>query len=200
MECAICGADAWYVCGRSGRPVCPQHSRVEVVSRLSFGSSDSLSVRPAEASDEEDIRRLAEYFWGETRVACLDKEYDILDLPAYVMTAGNGISGVLSYAAEDGSLAVVMLEVMPGFQGLGAGRMLLDALKEKAASEKKDRVFAWTSNDDLAGLYFYQKNGFQICDVKPNRVAECHGGLLVGFAGIPCRDEIRLRCELNGTS
>jgi GNAT superfamily N-acetyltransferase len=196
MHCAICGADAWYVCGRSGRPVCPQHSRIEIVSRLSFGSSDGLSVRTAETSDYEEIGRLAEYFWGETSVACLDKKYDVLHLPACIVTAGNSIAGMLSYAVEEDALAVVMLDVLPGFQGLGAGRMLLDAVKELAPAEGKSKVLVWTSNDDLTGLYFFQKNGFQIYEVKPNRVAECHGGLIVGFAGIPCRDEIRLRCEL----
>jgi ribosomal protein S18 acetylase RimI-like enzyme len=196
VDCAICGADAWYVCGRSGRPVCPEHSRIEVVSRLSFGSSDGLSVRAALPEDSEEIGNLAEYFWGKTEVCCLDKDYDVLKLPAYVVVAGNNIAGMLSYSVEPDSLAVVMLDVLPGYQGLGAGRMLLDMLKDKAPADKKKVILAWATNDDLTGLYFYQKNGFQIYEVMPNRVAERGGGLLVGFAGIPCRDEIRLRFDV----
>lgn len=193
MQCAICGADAWYVCGRSGRPVCPQHSRIEVVSRLSFGSSGSLSVREASPSDYEKIGELAEYFWDTGKVTCFDKEYDVLKLPAYVVSANEHVSGVLSYSLEQESLIIVMLDVLPGYQGLGGGRMLLDAAKEKAAAEKKGAVLVCTSNDDLPAIYFYQKNGFQMYEVKPNWIAEHHGELQVGFAGIPCRDEICLR-------
>jgi len=196
MHCAICGADAWYVCGRSGRPVCPEHSRIEIVSRLSFGSSDGLSICEAEPSDYEEIGRFAEYFWGTTKVACLDKEYEVLDLPAYVVSAGEHMAGMLSYSVEPESMVVVMLDVLPGFQGLGAGRMLIETLKERAQAENKKKIVVWATNDDLTGLYFYQKNGFQIYEVKPDSVAESHGGLQVGFAGIPCRDEIRLRCAL----
>ncbi len=196
MQCAICGADAWYVCGRSGRPVCPQHSRIEIVSRLSFGSSDSLSVREAAPSDYENIAHLAEYFENKNLVACFDREYDILKLPAFVASANDHLAGVLSYALEPESLVLVMLDVLPGYQGLGAGRMLLDAAKEKASAEKKGAILASAVNDDLPGIYFYQKNGFQIYEVKPDRVAERHGRLQVGFAGIPCRDEMRFRFEL----
>lgn len=193
MQCAICGADAWYVCGRSGRPVCPQHSRIEVVSRLSFGSSDSISVREALPCDYEKIGEVADYFWGKSRVVCFDREYDVLELPAYVVAAGQHLAGVLSYSLEPESLVVVMLDMLPGYQGLGAGRMLLDMAKQKASAEKKSTILVSASNDDLPGIYFYQKNGFQIYEVKPNRIAENHGRLQVGFAGIPCRDEIRLR-------
>jgi GNAT superfamily N-acetyltransferase len=196
MHCAICGADAWYVCGRSGRPVCPQHSRIEVVSRLSFGSSDNLSVREASKDDYQKIIKLAEYFWNESQVVCFDKEYDIQELPAYVVSANDHVSGVLSYALEPKPLIVVMLSVLPGYQGLGAGRMLLDAAKERASSEKKSEILVSTSNDDLPAIYFYQKNGFHIYEIKTDEVARHHGNLEVGFAGIPCRDAIRLRYQV----
>lgn len=196
MQCAICGADAWYVCGRSGRPVCLQHSRIEVVSRLSFGSSEGLSVSEASPADYERIGQVAEYFWNGTRVARFDKEYDILGLPAYVVSANGHPAGALSYALEPESLVIVMLDVLPGHQGLGAGTMLLGAAKEKASAEKRSSVLVATSNDDLPAIYFYQKNGFQIYEVKSGQIAEHHSELQVGFAGIPVRDEIRLRCDL----
>lgn len=196
MQCAICGADAWYVCGRSGRPVCVRHSRIEIVSRLSFGSSDGLAVREASDGDCGRIREIANYFWGEERVACLGKEYDIGTLPAYVVHAGGKIAGLLSYALDAESLIIVMLNVLPGYQGLGAGKMLLDAVKEKAAVESRTTVLVTTSNDDLPAMYFYQKNGFQIYEIMPDLLVEHHGGVEVGFAGIQIRDEVRLRFSM----
>ncbi|MCL6518499.1 MAG: GNAT family N-acetyltransferase [Armatimonadetes bacterium] len=195
MQCTICGADALFVCGRSGRPVCAEHARIEVVSRLSFGSSDSLSVREATPEDYSRIKQLAEYFKGKTKVSSLDKEYDLLSLPAYVADSNGNIAGVLSYAIEPEVLVIVMLDVLPGYQGLGAGSMLIERLIEKASSEKKKEVLVSTPNDDLPTIYFYQKNGFQIYDVKPNFIAK-DNEVQVGFAGIPRRDEIRLRRQL----
>lgn len=198
MQCTICGGDAWYVCGRSGRPVCPQHSRIEVVSRLSFGSSDGLHVREATPSDYQRIGEVAEYFWGETDVVCFDKQYNILKLPAYVVSAyhHNHLTGLLSYSLEPDSLVIVMLDVLPGYQGLGAGKMLVDAAKKKAESEGKEHIVVATSNDDVPAMYFYQRNGFQLYEVKPDLVTEHHGEVQVGFGGIPVRDELRLRCPV----
>jgi len=192
MQCSICGNDAWYVCGRTGRPVCPQHSRIEVVSRVSFGLSGSLSVREASSSDYKTIGQLAQYFWDKPSVTRFGKEYDVLKLPAYVVSASDHVAGVLSYSLETECLSVVMLNVLPGYQGLGGGKMLLDAAKEKASAEKKSTILASISNDDLPSLYFYQRNGFQIYEVKPERTVERQGKLHVGFAGIPSRDEIFL--------
>lgn len=196
MHCTICGADARHVCGRSGRPVCSQHSRIEVVSRLSFGSSGNLSVREASPSDYEKIGQLAEYFWGKSQINRFDKEYDILNLPAYVVSANDHVSGVLSYALEPESIVIATLDVLPGYQGLGAGRMLLDSVKGKASEENTAEILVSTSNDDLPAIYFYLKNGFQIYEVTPNRIAENLGGLHVGFAGIPSQDELRLRLRI----
>ncbi|MDI6828730.1 MAG: GNAT family N-acetyltransferase, partial [Armatimonadota bacterium] len=89
----------------------------------------------------------------------------------------------------------VMLDVLPGYQGLGAGSMLVERAVEKALAEKKKEVVVSTSNDDLPSIYFYQRNGFQIFEVKPNYIAD-DGDIQVGFAGIPIRDEIRLRRQV----
>ena len=112
-----------------------------------------------------------------------------------MVNANDHLSGVLIYAVEPGFLAVAKLDVLPGYQGLGAGKMLIDAVKAKAADGGDTAVLAYASNDDLPAIYFYQRNGFQIYEVKPNLVAERLGTLKVGFAGIPYRDEIRLRWE-----
>lgn len=196
MHCAVCGSDARYVCGRSGRPLCPQHSRIEIVSKLSFGSSSKLSVREASKSDSKDIAKLAEYFWGSTKLMRFGKEYDVTKLPAFAAIANDHLAGALSYYPDSSEYAVIMLDVMPGYQGLGAGGMLLETLKDKATEEKKSGIVVSATNDDLSGIYFYQRNGFQIYEVVPDLIAEYNGKVQVGFAGIPCRDEIRLRMKI----
>jgi len=155
-------------------------------------------VREATPSDYQRIGEVAEYFGSQTKIVCLDKPYNVLKLPAYVVSAHHRdhLTGLLSYALEPDSLVIVVLDVLPGYQGLGAGKMLVDAAKKKAESEGKKHILVTTSNDDLPAMYFYQRNGFQVYEVKPNLVAEHHGEVQVGFGGIPVRDELRLRCAV----
>ena len=51
-------------------------------------------------------------------------------------------------------------------------------------------AFVGLKNDDVAGFVSYE--------VVPSRIAEHHGGLEKGFAGIPVRDEIRMQFALGG--
>ncbi len=192
MQCDICGDNAWHVCGRSGRPLCPKHSRVEVVSRLSFGSSDNLSVREASPADARDILNLTVYFREGTTLDCAGQQYDIMQLPAFLVTDGASLVGVLTYTLEPESLVIVNMDVLPGHQGIGAGKMLVDSAKSRAVAEGKSAVLATAMNDELPALYFYQKNGFRIYDVNPVPSAS-QAAVKVGFAGIPVRDEICLR-------
>jgi GNAT superfamily N-acetyltransferase len=162
---------------------------------LSFGSSDSLAVRESTSSDRQDIRKLSDHFRHAPSVTLFDKTYDIAELPGYVANANSHMAGVLSYAVEDDALVIASMDVLPGYQGLGAGMMLVEAAKAKAAAEGRKIVRAAVSNDDLPAMYFYQRNGFRVYDVKPNLVAARHEEPEVGFGGIPARDEIRLQWE-----
>lgn len=193
MLCAICGADAWYVCGHTGKPVCPQHSRIEIVSRLSFGSSDGLEVREATQIDCEEIEALSKHFREATAFNRFDKDYGVSELSTNVVISNSHIAGILTYALEADALVIIIFDVLPGYQGLGAGKLMIDAAKAKALEEGKSTILASASNDDLPAIYFYQRNGFQIYDVKTDLIAERQGELSVGFGGIPKRDEIRLR-------
>jgi len=195
MLCDICGAEAWYVCGNSGRPVCPQHSRIEIVSRLSFGSSDGMVVREADNSDYAKIKELEDYLRKCACITQIDKNYNLAESPALVINANNHFAGVLSYFLEGDALVIGLLNVMPGHQGLGAGKMLLEAAKAKVTKDGHSCILITTSNDDLPSIYFFQRNGFRIYEVKPNLMAERNGELRVGFGGIPCLDEIRLRWD-----
>lgn len=186
------------------------------------GGGEGFLIRAATARDLPRLEELALYFWDETEVDCFDRTYDVLQLPAYVACADNEKSprkirkiaqvkemhysvrrrgdfslgeavGLLSYAIEGERLVIVMLNVLPGYQGRGAGRSLLQAAIEEARRRGLSRVLVATSNDDLPALYLYQSCGFAIFEVVPGCVAEHHGEEIAGFGGIGVRDEIRLQ-------
>jgi ribosomal protein S18 acetylase RimI-like enzyme len=95
------------------------------------------------------------------------------------------------------AIILVMLNVLPDYQGRGGGRSLLDAVREEAKGRGLARILVATTNDDLPALALYQRYGFRITELVTGRVAEEHGVDLAGFAGIPVRDEVRLEFELS---
>lgn len=90
-------------------------------------------------------------------------------------------------------MLIVALGILPKHQGVGVGRGLVLAVEDKAWALSKKRILVSTSNDNLMALAFYQSLGFQIFEVKPDVIAEKHGTVLPGIGGIPIRDEIRLK-------
>jgi ribosomal protein S18 acetylase RimI-like enzyme len=198
MRCKFCDRPAWYRCARSGVSLCPVHARLAVVASPPGRKAPAFEVR---ASIEEDYPRLKEMtldFWGETQMECFDGEYDVSHLPAFIASAGDRTAGFLSYAVEEDALNIVVLNVLPEYQGAGVGRELVETLVEEARRRGLSRLIVATSNDNLPALEFYQRLGFVIEKVLPGRILELHGGDEAGFAGIPVRDEVRLQLTVTG--
>jgi ribosomal protein S18 acetylase RimI-like enzyme len=203
--CAFCGANAQYHDRATGEYVCPAHARLAVAAAGQPEAGPPPSIRRALPAEQGRIETLALYFWGETVVDCFDRQYDVMACPAFVACDGDEVVGFAGYAVEEawGALVLVMLNVLPGCQGRGGGRALLDAVCREARARGLARVLVVTTNDDLPALSLYQRYGFGIVEVLPGRVAEDHAAEEgsasrepVGFAGIPVRDEIRLELQL----
>jgi ribosomal protein S18 acetylase RimI-like enzyme len=204
--CAFCGARAQYRDRATGEYVCPAHARLAVAAAGRQGDDPPPAIRRALAADRTRIEALALYFWGETVVDCFDRQYDVRDCPAFVACDGDEVVGFAGFAVEEawGALVLVMLNVLPGCQGRGGGRALLDAVCREARARGLGRVLVVTTNDDLPALSLYQRYGFGIVEVLPGRVAEDHAAEEApawrepaGFAGIPVRDEMRLELQLS---
>ena len=193
-KCTYCDTQALYHDRRSNGYLCLAHARLEVTGPRGTAPRPPLTIRPATPADRPRIAELAEMFWGEDEVECFDHSYQVDSLPAYVACDGEEIVGAASYALEEEVDAVnlVMLNVLPRWQGRGAARELIAAVTDMARAEGTERVIVATTNDDLPALELYQRLGFTITEVLVGRLVEHHGGVEPGFAGIPVRDEIRL--------
>jgi ribosomal protein S18 acetylase RimI-like enzyme len=170
-------------------------------------AGSSLSIRQATPADHPRLEELALYFWDETVVDCFDRRYDVMACPAFLACDAGEIVGVASFALEEarGAAVLVMLHVLPDYQGRGGGRSLVDAVCNEARERGLARVLVATTNDDLPALSLYQRCGFHITGIETGRVAADHaregrlaGCELTGFAGIPVRDEVRLEIRLLG--
>ena len=199
MKCSFCGATAQYRDPDTGEYICLTHSRLQVIAQRSADPAELLSVRAAVPTDRDRIAELALYFWDETEVECFGGEYDVCELPALVACKGDAdgqIVGLASYAIEGDEAKLVMLNVLPGYQGSGAGRTLIAAVEGAARAHGATRIVVATSNDDLPALYLYQRHGFHLTGMEVGRLAKHHEGEEPGFAGIPVRDEIQLEKRL----
>jgi ribosomal protein S18 acetylase RimI-like enzyme len=147
----------------------------------------------ANKDERSTIRRLTREFWGEEEQLTFDKRFAMAGLPAYVAKTGHDLVGFVSFAEMSDFLIIVGLGVLPSYQGCGVGTKLVGKVENEARKHGKEGILVSTSNDDLPALAFYQRLGFQICEIKPNVIAEKHGTVLQGIGGLPIRDEIRLR-------
>lgn len=177
--CAYCDTNATYRDRESGDYLCLAHARLEVAGPHKQKPKPSLTIRPAAPADRTRIAELAHYFWDEVDVECFDKGYQVDTLPAYVACDGDEIVGIASYAHEGDAINLVMLNILPQWQGQGAARIIVA-----------------TTNDDPPALGFYQRLGFTITNLLVGKMLEHHGGIELGFAGIPVRDEIQMELRL----
>jgi GNAT superfamily N-acetyltransferase len=198
VQCAFCEGRPQYRDRQTVQYLCLEHARLRVAGPGRHPSGPPLAIRPAMADDYACVEELALYFWDETDVDCFDRQYDVLACPAFLACDDDRIVGLASYAVEEAweAIVLVMLNLLPDWQGRGGGRALLEAIREEAARRGLARILVVTSNDDLPALALYQRHGFHIIEVIPGRLARHHGAELPGFAGIPVRDEIRLECRL----
>jgi GNAT superfamily N-acetyltransferase len=194
--CACCGANALYRDRESNVLLCSVHSRLEVVGPRGEAPCLPLTIRPATPADQPCIAELADYFWGELEVECFDRSYQVDALPAYLACDEDEIVGVASYAREEEATNLVMLNVLPRWQGRGAASDLIAAVIDMARAEGVNRLVVATTNDDLPALGLYQRLGFTITEVVVGKLVEHHGEIELGFAGIPVRDEIRMELRL----
>ena len=199
--CWVCGGSpSHYRDFQTGQSLCPAHARVAVVAP-GGGRKDTPIVRAAVESDRDAVVALANLFWGELEVDAFGRTFDIERLPAYVAVADGRVVGAASYSLEDRDIHLVAMQVLPEYQGRGAGRALVEAVLGEGHRVGAQQAILVTTNDNLPALGMYQRMGFVITEVIPGAVVGYHGGVEeVGFGGIPVRDEIRMTFDLCGKS
>lgn len=181
-------------CGRCGRIADWNDARVQIV----CGCRPRLElppplVREASAADRERALEIFQReFRGRQLVAgggpvSLD-EADLL-----VAETEGGVSGALAWRRGDAALHIVALATDPMWQRSGVGGYLVAEAEAVARRERLPRVLVTMTNDNIPALYFYQRRGYQFAAVLSGAVSsQPRNKDLLGFAGIPIRDEIQL--------
>lgn len=183
-HCPVCGKEL---------PLTEARMTITCADHTVEGERVDFRVRDASAADRGAVEAICDQAWGETDIDAFGRSFDVLAGENIIAEVDGELAGMVSLAVHEGELAVVMLSVYPSMQGRGLGTALLDEAFTRAASRGLPFVKAAASNDDLPSLYFYGRLGFVIFDIAIGSIADSIGAKSPGFAGIPIRDEIRMR-------
>jgi len=185
-----------YHCPVDGRALPLAEARMSVTCAEHQPRSDRVAFRVREAGpdDRRAVEEICDRAWGETEIDVFGRTFDVLTSHNLLaIDESDELLGLISCVVDGGELAVVMYSVYPQYQGRGLGSALLEAAAALATKRSLPSMKAAVSNDDLPLLYFYQRHGFAVAEIAVGLLSDRLGYAGVGFAGIPIRDEIRLR-------
>ena len=111
---------------------------------------------------------------------------------------GAAKAGLITYRIDREGCEIMTLDSL--FPGRGIGGALIEAVKDIAERKGCRRLWLVTTNDNLHALRFYQRKGFTLAALRTNVMEETRKRKpvpLLGFDGIPIRDEIELEMMLD---
>ena len=151
-----------------------------------------FEIRTATPGDREAIVALLRDRWGGETMVVHDTVYRPADLPAFVAVDGPNLVGLVTYEPGIESWHVLSLDsLVPGH---GIGGELLDRVEDAARSAGCSRITLVTTNDNTDAISFYQRRGYRIASIDPGAIDRARrikpSIPLIGFHGIPIRDEL----------
>jgi len=109
-------------------------------------------------------------------------------------------AGLITYRITGDECEVISLDAVRKRQGIGMA--LLRRVIDEAGTRNCRRLFLITTNDNLYGLGFYQRRGFELVTIRRGALDETRklkpGIPLIGENHIPLRDEFELEMSLRG--
>jgi ribosomal protein S18 acetylase RimI-like enzyme len=188
LRCSRCGSFVDWAEARA-QVVCECRPRLELPPVL---------VREAADTEREAALDLFQRDFGRSGIVAFGQLMDLDASPAIVAEMNGEIAGALAYRFVDGGLHIVALATDPMWQRSGVGGYLVAEAELLARRLKIPRVIVSTTNDNLPSLYFYQRRGYYVADWIPQAVTKHSRSTgVVGFGGIPIRDEVRLQKTLD---
>lgn len=152
-----------------------------------------MLVREAGDGERQMALDLFKRDFGRTGIVAFGQVMDLDAAPILVAEMNGEIAGALAYRLVEAGLHIVALATDPTWQRSGVGGYLVAEAELLARRLNIPRVIVSMTNDNLPSLYFYQRRGYFVSEWIPNGVAKhSKSASLVGFGGIPIRDEVRL--------
>ncbi|WP_157065215.1 GNAT family N-acetyltransferase [Amphibacillus sediminis] len=147
--------------------------------------------------------KMIEFFklhWGSPEMVISSGVYDCSTLDGFaVVNEEVEIIGLITYIMRTNECEIISLDSVD--KGKGKGTALVQEVEKLAMKKKCTRIKVITTNDNLLALKFYQKRGFFISKIINHAVEKARALKpeipLIGYDGIPIRDELVLIKPLN---
>jgi DNA-3-methyladenine glycosylase I len=153
-----------------------------------------FEIRAATAGDRKAIVALLRDRWGGETMVVHGTVYRPADLAAFVAVDGSDLVGLVTYEPGVESWHVLSLDSL--LPGQGTGSSLLDHVENAARTVGSRRIELVTTNDNLDAMRFYRRRGYRVAFVDRGAVDRARRTKpsipLIGFHGIPIRDELTL--------
>ncbi len=159
-----------------------------------------LLIRRVNSGDREWIKKLLLQNWGGDCIISSGLVFYPQRMEGFIAEENGERVGLLSFAIISVDIEIVLIEALKRHQGIGTA--LLGAVKDmaKLGVVRYDRIYLYTTNDNLDALRFYQRRGFRIVNVLSGSMIEVRkqkpGIPMVGDYDIPMLDEIELECKI----
>lgn len=142
-------------------------------------------------------RFFAQQYGSKTRVVN-EELIDLMTLDGIVALEGFNVEGVMTYRIRGDLFEIITVDSRSPGQGIGT--MLTSLAVEMAKQQGLARVGVTTGNDNIEGIGFYQKLGFDLKEVRRDalsRAREIKESIPhMGKNGILLRHEIYFEMEL----
>jgi N-acetylglutamate synthase-like GNAT family acetyltransferase len=158
----------------------------------------NISLRKLTPEDAPWVQAFWIEHWGSDMMVVHGQAYTSAGLPGFVAEENGQVLGLATYRMVHDECELMSLDSL--IEGQGIGAQLLQAVIETARQAGLRRLYLSTTNDNMNALRFYQKRGFRFCALRPGAVMATRqlkpSIPLVGFEGIPIRDELELEMDL----
>ncbi|MFZ5856686.1 MAG: GNAT family N-acetyltransferase [Chloroflexota bacterium] len=150
------------------------------------------------AADVPRLRQFWDDHWDAEFVVAHGTVFQPENVSGFLALDDNDWIGLITYTFLDTDCEIVSVDSLRENEGIGTA--LIEKVVEEAKANQCRRVHVSTTNANLRALGFYQKRGFQLCELRVNAIEEARklkpSIPLIGENNIPLRDEIELEMML----
>jgi GNAT superfamily N-acetyltransferase len=135
-----------------------------------MSTASDLSLRPATPTDADLIASIHATSWQATYRGLLPDEF--LDGEVTRERAGEPIGFVCVERQPDSDWGVLLdnLHTLPGHQGIGIGKLLMQAAAEWTRAQGESQLYLYVLEGNTPAIGFYERQGWQFAGAEPDHM------------------------------
>jgi len=153
---------------------------------------EKITYRKLFKEDKTWINEFIKEHWGSNKIVVHKAVYFPYKLEGFLAETKKERIGLVTFNIKNKKCEIVTLDSIKENKGIGT--QLINLVLKEANERGCNIIWLITTNDNIKGMYFYQKLGFRLVKVYPDAVNESRKLKpeipLVSENGIQIRDEL----------